>query len=97
MLAQLGVRVTVVELLEDILWNLDADVRRELRRHMEKKLVIRILSGLTLEEITADDQRVRGRVGQEWVEADMLLVALGRWCFPRPGLLHPAFRPLSGR
>ncbi len=78
MLAQLGVRVTVVELLEDILWSLDADVRRELRRHMEKTLGVRILTGATLEDITADDQRARGRVGQEWVEADLLLAALGR-------------------
>jgi dihydrolipoamide dehydrogenase len=78
MLAQLGVRVTVVELLEDILWSLDADVRRELRRHMEKTLGVRIFTGATLEEISADDQRVRGRVQQEWVEADLLLAALGR-------------------
>jgi len=78
MLAQLGVRVTVVELLEDILWSLDADVRRELRRHMERTLGVRIFTGATLEEISADDQRVRGRVQQEWVEADLLLAALGR-------------------
>lgn len=78
LLAQLGVRVTVIELLEDILWGLDADVRRELRRHMEKTLGVRILTGATLEDITADDRRVRGRVQQEWVEADLLLAALGR-------------------
>jgi dihydrolipoamide dehydrogenase len=78
MLAQLGVRVTVVELLEDILWGLDPDVRRELRRHMGKALGVRILTGATLEDITADDRRVRGRVQQEWVEADLLLAALGR-------------------
>jgi dihydrolipoamide dehydrogenase len=78
LLAQLGVRVTVIELLEDILWSLDADVRRELRRHMEKILGVRILTGATLEDITADDRCVRGRVGHEWVEADLLLAALGR-------------------
>ena len=78
MLAQLGVRVTMVELLEDILAGVDADVRRELRRHMEKTLGIRILTGVTLEEITADDRGVRGRAGQESLEADLLLVALGR-------------------
>jgi dihydrolipoamide dehydrogenase len=78
MLAQLGVRVTMVELLEDIIAGIDADVRRELRRHMEKTLGIRILTGLTLEEITADDRGVRGRAGQESLEADLLLVALGR-------------------
>jgi dihydrolipoamide dehydrogenase len=62
MLAQLGVRVTMVELLEDIVTVVDADVRCELRRHMEKTLGIRILTGVTLEEITADDRSVRGRV-----------------------------------
>jgi len=78
MLAQLGVRVTMVELLEDIVAGIDADVRRELRRHMEKTLGIRILTGVTLEEITADDRSVRGRAGQERLEAELLLVALGR-------------------
>jgi dihydrolipoamide dehydrogenase len=78
MLAQLGVKVTMVELLEDIVAVVDADVRRELRRHMEKSLGIRILTGVTLEEITADDRGVRGRAGQEKLEADLLLVSLGR-------------------
>ena len=78
MLAQLGVRVTMVELLEDVIAGIDADVRRELRRHMEKTLGIRILTGVTLEEITADDRSVRGRAAQESLEAELLLVALGR-------------------
>ncbi len=78
MLAQLGVRVTMVELLEDIIAGIDADVRRELRRHMEKTLGVRILTGATLEEITADDRSVRGRAGEESLEAELLLVALGR-------------------
>ncbi len=78
MLAQLGVKVTMVELLEDIVAVVDADVRRELRRHMEKSLGIRILTGVTLEDITADDRGVRGRAGQENLEADLLLVSLGR-------------------
>jgi len=78
MLAQLGVKVTMVELLEDIITVIDADVRRELRRHMEKTLGIRILTGVTLEEITADDRGVRGRAGKESLEADLLLASLGR-------------------
>ena len=78
MLAQLGVKVTMVELLEDIVAVVDADVRRELRRHMEKTLGIRILTGVTLENVTADDRGVRGRAGQENLEADLLLVSLGR-------------------
>ncbi len=90
MLAQLGVRVTMVELLEDIIAVVDADVRRELRRHMEKTLGIRILTGVTLEDITADDRSVRGRAGQEGLEADLLLVALGRKPVTQPLKLENA-------
>jgi len=78
MLAQLGVKVTVVELLEDILIVLDADVRKELRRHMEKALGIRVLVGQGMENIKADKKGVRGTVGGEVLEAEMLLAALGR-------------------
>jgi dihydrolipoamide dehydrogenase len=78
LLAQLGVRVTVVELREDILESLDADIRRELRRQMGKNLGVRVLTGVTLEEITADGRCIRGRAGSDWVEAELLLAALGR-------------------
>jgi dihydrolipoamide dehydrogenase len=78
MLAQLGVQVTIVEILEDIVALLDADVRRELRRRMENALGIRILTGKSLENIKADGKAVRGTVGGEVVEADLLLAALGR-------------------
>jgi dihydrolipoamide dehydrogenase len=78
MLAQLGVQVTIVEILEDIVAFLDADVRRELRRQMEKALAIRILTGTSLENITADEHAVRGTAGGEALEADLLLAALGR-------------------
>jgi dihydrolipoamide dehydrogenase len=78
MLAQLDVRVTIVELLEDILWILDADLRRVVRQHMEKNLGIRIFTGVSLEKITADNHKVRGIAGQEQLEADFLLAALGR-------------------
>ena len=78
MLAQLGAQVTIVEILEDIVAFLDADVRRELRRQMEKTLGIRILTGTSLENITADEHAVRGTAAGETIEADLLLAALGR-------------------
>ena len=78
MLAQLGVQVTIVEILEDIVAFLDADVRRELRRQMEKTLGIRILTGTSLENTCADEGAVRGTAGGEALEADLLLAALGR-------------------
>ncbi len=62
MAAMLGVKVTIVELLEDILLLLDADVRREVRTHMEKNLGITIHTGKPLER----------------VESELLLVAVGR-------------------
>jgi dihydrolipoamide dehydrogenase len=78
MMAQLGVQVTIVEILEDILAVLDADVRRELRRSMEKKSGIRVLTGRGLENIEVKGNLVRGTVGGEVLEADLLLAALGR-------------------
>lgn len=78
MAAQLGVKVTIVELLEDVLLLLDADVRREVKLHMEKNLGIRILTGKALENVKASDKSVTGKVGEETVEADLLLVAVGR-------------------
>jgi len=78
MAAQLGVKVTIVELLEDVLLLLDADVRREVKMHMEKNLSIRILTGKALESVKASDKSVTGKVGEETVAADLLLVSVGR-------------------
>jgi len=78
MAAQLGAQVTVVELLEDILVMLDSDIRRELRRHMESDLGIRVLTGKPLENIEAGAGGVSGTAGGESLKADMLLVSVGR-------------------
>ena len=76
--AQSAIKVTIVELLEDILLLLDADVRREVRAHMEQQLGIRVLTGKALEKIAADDNGVRGQCGDEMLEAKLLLVSVGR-------------------
>jgi len=78
MAAQLGVKVTVVELLEDILLLLYPDVRREVRGHMEKNLGIRVLTGKALEGIKAHAHGVSGKCGDETLKADLLLSAVGR-------------------
>jgi dihydrolipoamide dehydrogenase len=77
MAAQLGVKVTLVELLEEILLLLDPDVRREVRVQMEKG-GIRILTGKALQEIKADGKGVSGKCGDEILKADLLLSAVGR-------------------
>lgn len=78
MAARLGVKVTIVELLDDILMMLDADVRKELRRHMEDQLGIRVLTGKPLQNVAADDKGVRGTFGDEVISAELLLVSVGR-------------------
>jgi len=78
MAAMLGVKVTIVELLEDILLLLDPDVRREVRGHMEKHLGIRVLTGKALEKVSADAKGVTGHFGDEVLKADLLLSAIGR-------------------
>src|SRR5581483_3403489 len=78
MAAMLGVKVTIVELLEDILLLLDVDVRREVRTHMEKNLGIKVLTGKALEKVSADAKGVKGNFGDETLFADLLLCAVGR-------------------
>jgi dihydrolipoamide dehydrogenase len=78
MAAMLGVKVTIVELLEDILLLLDMDVRREVRTHMEKRLGIRVLTCKPLANIQADADGVSGSFGDELLKADLLLSAVGR-------------------
>ena len=76
--AQLGVEVTIVEILEDIMSTLDRDLRTEVRRHMEKNLKIKILTGKALENIACTASSVRGQCGGAEIEADLLLCAAGR-------------------
>ena len=76
--AQLGVKVTVVEMLDDILPMLDKDVRRQVRKYMEKELGIEVVTGAPLENITATAKSVKGKVAGNALQADMMLVAIGR-------------------
>ena len=78
MAAQLGSEVTIVEILEDIMTNVDKDLRTEVRRHMEKNLKIQILTGKPLENISCTSNTVKGQCGGNFLEADLLLCAAGR-------------------
>ena len=75
--AQLGTRVTVVEMLDDILPMIDRDVRRVVRRRMEA-MGITLRTGAPLKAITADDKGVTGRYQDEEIRGELLLVAVGR-------------------
>lgn len=78
MAAQLGAEVTIVEILEDIMTNLDKDLRSEVRRHMEKNLKIQILTGFPLENIACGRNGVKGQCAGKLLEAELLLCAAGR-------------------
>lgn len=77
MAAALGTRVTIVEMLEDIVMVLDRDVRRVLRKHMEA-LGITLLTGAPLMDIKTDADNVSGTYKDQRVSGDLLLVAVGR-------------------
>lgn len=79
--AQLGVKVTLVEMLEDVLMILDRDVRSAFRNHLEKTLGVTVLTGAPLTDIKAGAKSVSGKVGEKTVESEMLLVAIGRKAF----------------
>jgi dihydrolipoamide dehydrogenase len=78
MAAQLGCEVTIIEILDDILLLLDADVRTAARKYMESELKIRILTGAPMADIEAGVDAVTGSVGAVQVKGELLLVAVGR-------------------
>ena len=78
MAAGLGVKVTVVELLDDVLMLLDKDIRLVVKKHMEKELGVTFLTGNALENIKADKKSVTATAGDQKLSADMLLVSVGR-------------------
>lgn len=78
MAAQLGVEVTVVELLDDILPLLDRDVRGVIRGYMENKLGIRILCGTGLDQVKITGPGVSADRGGEKLKAQAMLMAIGR-------------------
>jgi dihydrolipoamide dehydrogenase len=78
MAAQLGAKVTIVEMLEDILLAFDPDVRREVRRYMESALGIHILTGHPFTDVQASASGVSGLCGENKIETDLAVVAVGR-------------------
>ena len=75
--AELGVNVTVVEMLPQILPQTDGECAKLLAREMSRR-GIRILNGTPLSEIKCTARGVSGKVGAETVKADYLLISIGR-------------------
>ena len=77
MAAALGTKVTIVEMLDDILIVLDRDVRRVLQKRMSD-MGIKVMTGAPLTDIKAGKGKVEGSVDGKKVSADALLVSIGR-------------------
>jgi dihydrolipoamide dehydrogenase len=75
--AELGTEVTVVEMLPSILPNMDKEVARVLTQKM-KQAGIKIMTGTAMSDIKATARGVSGKVGDETVKAEYLLVSIGR-------------------
>ncbi|MBQ7190796.1 MAG: dihydrolipoyl dehydrogenase [Kiritimatiellae bacterium] len=78
--------VTVIEAQQDILGMLDPDVRRIVKRGMQHELRIELMTGKTVTAVAADAESVTVTVEGNALEAELLLVAVGRK--PRTGGLQ---------
>ena len=75
--AELGTKVTIVEMLDSIMPNIDRETSRVVAAQMQK-MGIEIMNGKPLGDLKADDKGVSGKVGDRTVSADYLLVSIGR-------------------
>jgi dihydrolipoamide dehydrogenase len=77
MAAALGSKVTIVEMLDDVLMVLDRDVRRILQKKMDD-LGIKIMTGAPLIDIKVAKGKVTGQYKDKKLSGDALLVSIGR-------------------
>ena len=75
--ARLGSKVTLVEMLPEVLPMVDPDVARVVRANMEK-LGVRVMTGATMSDIKADGRSVTCSANGETLAAECLLVCVGR-------------------
>ena len=76
--AQLGIKVTVVEMLDSMLPLMDPDIGSTVTKVL-KKLKVKVHTGTKLEKLEADDKAVTATLeGGKSVTADYALVCIGR-------------------
>lgn len=77
-LAKMGSKVTIVEALKQILPNEDADVSKQLLRQLKREK-IKVITGTAVSEVTVTDDGVKADLANgKSVEADLMLVSIGR-------------------
>ncbi|HUS59090.1 MAG TPA: dihydrolipoyl dehydrogenase [Planctomycetota bacterium] len=75
--AAMGTKVTIVEMLDQLIPMLDTDIAAELTRNL-KKAGLDIYTSSKAEDLKATDKGVSCRVGDKTIEAELALVAIGR-------------------
>lgn len=75
--AELGTKVTIVEMQESIMPIIDKECSSTVAAEMAK-MGVTIMNGKPLSDIKADAKGVSGKVGDEEVSAEFLLVSIGR-------------------
>ncbi len=76
-LIERGLKVTIVEMLPQILPQmLDADMAKMVQEHLQEKSMV-ILTGKTVEEFFGDDKVTAIMAGGEKIEADLFISAFG--------------------
>ncbi len=75
--AELGTKVTIVEMMESVMPLIDRECARTVAQQMTKA-GIEIMNGKPLSDIKATAKEVSGKVGDMTVSADYLLVSIGR-------------------
>ena len=75
--AELGTKVTIVEMMESVMPLIDRECAKTVAQQMTKA-GIEIMNGKPLSDIKATAKEVSGKVGDKTVSADYLLVSIGR-------------------
>lgn len=72
-----GSKVTIIEMADNIVPNMDISISKELFKHLKKKK-IKILTGTKLEQIAENDNVLTLKTSQKEIEADLALLSIGR-------------------
>ncbi len=75
--AELGTKVTVVEMLPQILPTVDEELSKLLSREMKKKK-INLITGTMLEDVKVRKSAIEAKAGKEKINSEFMLVAIGR-------------------
>jgi dihydrolipoamide dehydrogenase len=76
-LSDFGVKVHLVELLDQVLPGLDSDVSKDLTRAFKKKGV-QVRTGTKIDSISVENGKVKAVTGDETIEADVAMISTGR-------------------